>query len=300
MITLTLNVENIDAVIAVYDIIQIQRSDDDYDGPFTTISGLGPVTLLAGVSSYSEIDVDGDRDDWYWSRYYNTGDGLYTDWSTPVLGETGDIFYNPLFPPEIDYSVAELRVIERIRRLIGDPVGLRREFGEETQSSIHPDLRTYELDERGWPCSVHINGEAHNDSIDPTINGYRFLRFQENIPEPVTISGVSYGVDVWYYHFRHSDREIMDAYENQPPPPPLTTTTANSEIYMQATAIELLEGELWEDSTEDGAVIKDEGTTYDPSPGLRTKEARLKALRKTLDDMIAALQMPYIGGVLID
>jgi len=312
MITLTVNVENISSVLQVYDVIDFQRSDDGYDGTYTTVSSIqpNPATMVAGTSYYEAIDGDGNSDDWYRSRYRNTSNGLYSSWGEPVLGEPGDIFYDPLFPPEIDYSVDDLRIIEKIRRMIGDPVGLRREYGEDTISSIHPDLRTYELDEKGWPCSIHIpvydacgeNAEmvAKNDSIDPTINGYRFLRFRNNIPDPVTISGIHYGTDIWYYHFRHSDREIMDSYENMPPPPPLTTATANSNVYMLATAIELLEGEYWEDLTEDGAVVRDEGSHYDPSPGLKNKGKMIDALRKKLEDYIKALQMPYIEGVLID
>lgn len=314
MITVTITVENVNTILSIYNQVQLQRADEE-NGTFTTVSGLGPITLLANVTAYSEVDDTGDSTNWYRSRFYSTSTYSASAWSDPVLGEPGDIFYNPLFPPEIDYSLEELRVIERIRRLIGDPIGLRREYGEDTQSSIHPDGKTYEMDERGWPCSIHVpeydtdcdiccvsnlNMVAHNDPVDPTVNGYRYLRFTEALPDPVTISGIHYGTDIWYYHFRHSDREIMDAYENQPAPSPLTTATANAEVYMLATSIELLEGELWEDSTEDGAVIKDEGTLYDPSPGLKVKEDMLKALRKKLDNLIKALQMPFVAGVRID
>ena len=145
-----------------------------------------------------------------------------------------------------------------------------------------------------------MNNTSYTTSSNPTIEGYTYLRFQDDISLTTTISGVEYGVDIYYYTFRHSDRQIMEAYDNQPPPPPLTTATATSEVYMIATAIELLGSELWEDATEDGAAIRDEGSNYNPEPGLNVKEKMLSALRKRLDDIIKALKMPYVGGVLID
>ncbi len=307
-IRLSFSVDDINTVILIYDQIQVARLDGSTDGtpatvpPYTTLSGVSghPIDLSTGTTNYSLYDTDGVSTSWYMSRYINTGTSAYSGWSDPVLGEAGDLFYNPLFPPEIAYGTADERVIDRIRRLIGDPKGLRREYGEDATSSIHFDNKTYELDEKGWPVSVAMGGIQMNDSTDPTINGYRYLRFDQDISVTTYSGSIEYGVDIWYYVFRHSDREIMEAYDNQPPPPPLTTTTANSEVYMLATAIELLEGELWEDATEDGAAIRDEGSNYNPEPGLTVKQKMLAALRKKLADMVKALQMPYVGGVLID
>lgn len=299
MITLTFVVDGISTVLQVYDQIRIQRSASEA-GTFTTISGLGPITLVAGQSTYTEIDGDGTATDWYRSQYYSTSTSSQSSWTEPVLGEPGDLFYNPIYPPEVSYGTAQKLVIDRIRRLAGDPLGLSREYGEEAASSIHSDNKTYQMDEKGWPVSIYMNNTSYNTSTNPTVDGYTYLRFQEDISLTTVISGVEYGVDIYYYTFRHSDRQIMEAYDGQPPPSPLTTTTANAEVYMLATAIELLEGELWEDATEDGSVIKDEGTLYDPAPGLKVKEEMLKTLRKKLDGLIKALQMPYVAGVRID
>ena len=92
----------------------------------------------------------------------------------------------------------------------------------------------------------------------------------------------------------------MEAYDSCPPPSPLTTTNANSEVYMVQTAIDLLRKELWEDATEDGAAIKDEGPHYDPSPGLEVRRKLLDDLTKRRDDLVKALQLTGITGVLID
>jgi hypothetical protein len=69
---------------------------------------------------------------------------------------------------------------------------------------------------------------------------------------------------------------------------------------MIQTAIDLLRSELWEDATEDGATIKDEGTSYDPSEGLRIRKALLADLVKRRDDLVKALQLTGITGVRVD
>lgn len=299
MISLTIVVDDVSTVLLVYDQIRIQRADSE-TGTFSFVSGLGPITLVAGQSTYTETDGDGTATNWYRSQYYNSSTTSQSSWTDPVLGETGALFYNPTYPAEVSYGTSQQLVIDRIRRLMGDPIGLRRDYGNEALSNIHTDNKTYQLYEKGWPVAVTMNLQSYTTTSNPTVEGYTYLRFQDDISLTTTISGVEYGVDIYYYTFRHSDRQIMEAYDNQPPPPPLTTSTANSEVYMLATAIELLESELWEDATEDGAAIRDEGSSYNPEPGLNVKEKMLDALRKRLDDMIKALQMPYVGGVLID
>ncbi len=301
MINLSFTVDNIATVILIYDRIRVARSTAEA-GPFDEFATLDPseITLAGGQSVYTAVDTAGAATHWYRSQYYNTtNSGVVSGWSDPVLGEPGDLYYNPLFPPEVAYGTSDQLIIDRIRRLIGDPLGLRREYGEEAASSIHTDNKTYELDEKGWPVSVTMGGTPMNDTTDPSINGYKYLRFDEDI-SITTISGcIEYGVDVWYYTFRFSDREIMDAYDNCPTPPGLTSDTVNSEAYMLQTAMELLMWENWENSTEDGALVRDEGSTYDPSPGFRFRENLLKRLQKRLDDLIKSLRM-FHGGVLID
>ena len=176
------------------------------------------------------------------------------------------MFYNPLFPDEVSYGTSQKLVIDRIRKLIGDPIGLNREYGEDAASSIHNDGKVYELDEKGWPVSVFMNGQSYNDSTNPTVNGYRYLIFNDFIDTTsVVCSGtnaIEYGVNIWYYTFRWSDRQVLEAYDSCPPPAGLTTLTANSESYMLYTAITLLGSENWHDAIENGSDIIDEGSKY--------------------------------------
>lgn len=311
MIRLTFTVDNINTVIQVYNRIQVQRSSTE-GGTYSTIGGLGPISLYGGTSTYTLDDATGVSTDWYISRYYSTSTGYYSEWSSPVLGETGDIFYNPLYPEEISYGTAQQLTINRIRRLIGDPIGLKRIFGEEALAYIHPDSKTVELPTTGWPASVIMDGINFNDLSNPSVNGYKYLRFNSIIgdicEDCVTYSGcgeelekiIPYGVDIWYYTFRHSDRQIMEAYDNCPPPPPLNTNTANSEAYMLQTAIDLLRQELWEDMVEDGASIRDDTTSYNPEPGLKLRKQLLDDLEKKLEKLVKILMLSGITGVLVD
>ena len=344
MNSLTVTVNNISNVLSFFDTVQIRRYTGDgipdvvenvtntiAFSEYTTVSGedvinnrdgVSDVQLVSTISVYYFTDPDGTANSWYITRYYHSTELTTGGWSDPIQGDPGDLYYNPQFPPEISYGSADQLVINRIRLYIGDPIGLRREYGEEALSSIHSDGKTYEMDEKGWPAFVNMGGVAYTSTNNPSVNGYRFLRFTDFIDEVckecVTYSGtcppnstdpddvydvvkeVSYGIDLWYYTFRHSDREIMEAYENCPPPTPLTTTTANSEVYMIQTAIDLLRSELWEDATEDGAVIKDDQTSYDPSSGLEIRRKLLADLVKRRDDLVKSLQLTGITGVLID
>lgn len=318
-VRLSFTVSDVSTVVLIYDYIEVARSDT-ISTPATLSGGGGPYDLLPGallpvvdghpilldanINNYVIYDENGASTSWYISRYvkYDGAEGYdaASGWSDPVLGEPGDLFYNPLFPPEVAYGTADQLIIDRIRRLIGDPLGLRREYGDEAASSIHFDNKTYELDEKGYPVSVTMAGIQMNDNTDPTINGYRYLRFDQDIAVTTWSGSIEYGVDIWYYTFRWADREIMEAYDKCPPPLGLTTITATSEAYMLQTAIELLYSEAWHDSGEDGARIADEGSRYDPSPGLETRKKLLDDIQKRLDKLIQSLLLTGIEGVLLD
>jgi hypothetical protein len=308
MIQLSIQVNDISVVMQIYNQIQIQRSESE-TGAFTTISGAGPIILVSGQSEYTEQDPTGTSSHWYRSRYYSTSTGYGSSWSSPVLGQLGDLFYDPLFPEEPCYgTTVDQSVVDRIRIYIGDPLSLRREFGEDASSSVHEDGKTYELDHKGWPVSIYMNNQSYNTSNNPSVHGYKYLTFDEDIDLTYTvISGcppnqttTTYGFDVWYYSFRHSDCEIMRAYDSCPPPPPLTSATATSQHYMLQTAIDLLMMENWEDAIEDGAIVRDEGSYYSQEPGFRFRDDLLGKLRKMLDDAIKVSVFSDIQGVLID
>jgi hypothetical protein len=330
MIGITFNVANIATVIQAYDQIQLIRynlaSDTQPETPvgqpivltdWTVVSGIVgypfPIDLTAGVTVYMGYDPIGEASDWYSSRYYDSSTGSYSSWSDPVLGSESDLYYDPVYPDEGIVSEEDQAIIDRIRLYIGDPKGLRREFGEEALTSLHPDFKTFEFAEKGWPVYITMGGVGFTSSSNPVVNGYRYLRFQEPVDdicytcaEAENLCGdtetklLTKGVDIWYHTFRNSDKEILAAYDGVLPPVGLTTTTATTQAYILQTAVDILTKELFEDLTEDGARVDDDRTAYDPEPGQKLRKALLDGLKKDLDDLIKTLKMSGISGVLID
>jgi hypothetical protein len=323
-IRLTVIIDNISQVLEVYDRVEIRRADNELmTESVISLTDLGVVnsnnsyiTLTAGTTYYYAVDngesrpgyteySTGTSDNWYQSRYYNsTTSGVVSGWSEAVRGEGADLFYDPCYPPEISMTDAEQLVVDEIRRLIGDPIDLNREYGEDAASSIHPDGMTYELDEKGWPTCVTMGGVQYNTTANPTINGYRYLIFENCInTTEVVCSGTcdnTRGIDIWYYTWRWSPREILEAYNSCPIPPPLNSSNVTSQAYIFYTAKRLLQSENWHDAIEDGALIKDEGTTYDPSSGFNFRKVLLDDLNKQLDDLIRSLILQGISGVRIE
>lgn len=271
-------------------------------------TGVSEIILNESLSQYYFTDQGGSHYDWYISRYYNSSNGSTSGWADPVLGESGDIFYNPMYPDEIGYGSEDRQIIDRIRTYIGDPKGLRREYGEDAASSIHPDGKTYEMDERGWPAMINMGGTSYISPGNPSVNGYRFLRFAEYIDTEsidtvwsgCSSSTYTHGVDIWYYTFRHSNREIIEAYDRCPIPAGLTAANVTVEAYVLQTSINLLFQDNWEDAIEDGAVVTDETTRYDPSVGFRFRNDLMDKLKAKLDDLVKGLVLRGIEGVLID
>lgn len=336
MISLTFTVDNIGNVTSLFDKIQIRKLNypvnNTPDTPVTNAMAMAQYSLVSSgidtigcqtgsertnvsdielCSSYSQYyftDPQGNHYDWYISRYYSSVDGSTSGWADPVLGESGDIFYDPRYPEEVEYGSEDQQLIDRIRRYIGDPKGLRREYGEDAASSIHLDGKTYEMDEKGWPAMVNMGGIPYTSTDNPSVNGYRFLRFQNyiDVTNVTTVwSGCDYdtythGVDIWYYTFRHSDRQIMAAYDNCPIPAGLTAANVTIEAYVLQTAINLATQELFEDSVEDGATVTDETTRYSPDVGLKIRAELLDKLIDKLDKLIRSLVLRRITGVLID
>lgn len=330
MIGITFNVENISTVLQAYDQIQCIRyasySLEQPDTPVGTIAALTdwavvsgteafpfPIQLEAGTTVYLGYDPLGVATDWYSSRYYDSSSGSYSAWSAPILGSEGDLYYDPVYPEEESISTEDQAIVERIRIYIGDPKGIRREFGEEALASLHPDYKTFQLAEKGWPIYITMGGVGFTSSSNPAVNGYKYLRFQEpvddicyscwdneNLCGDETVKLLTKGIDIWYYTFRLSDKEILAAYDSCYPPVGLTSVTATTQAYVLQTAIDILTRELIEDATEDGAIIGDDRTNYNPEPGLKIRKDLLDGLKKDLDDLIKSLKLSGITGVRID
>ncbi len=318
MTTLTVTVSNITGIIAIFSKVQLMRYIGT-DTPPSIINILDYVTIDNGidiVSSRNDVsdiflsqtynqyyfeDPTGTTSDWYISRYTNYDTTITSGWSTPIQGIDGVFNYDPLFSPEVAYTASDKLVINKLRLLVGDPTNLTRMHGEEALSSLHSDRRVFELADKGWPYSVMLFNTQYVTNTNPTVNGYKYLRFNTPLDTSVTtVSGVDVAIDIWYTSFRYSDKQLMDAYDTTTPPAPLTVANCTQDIYLMQTAYDILTSESWELAFEDGAEIADNRDTYNPSAGLSARDKLLARLKKQLDEAVKSKRFISVGGVRID
>jgi len=294
MIQLTIYVDNISAVMQVFTHIRLYTSSSELSG----YVHLDYIVLVAGKSVYEYTHVDGTSDTWYRSSYWSASQE--SSLSDPVQGAEPELFHYPIYSNELDFSSSEENIIRRIRRYIGDLKGLGRLYidgsDEYTLSSaLQPDEHTIDLGEKGWPVYISLNEVEKTFLSDPVVQGYQYLTFSGTLSEDDVI-------DIWYYTFKFSDREVYEAYGDTMIPPGLTSSNVTQDHLILQASIDLLENMASADIIEDGAVIRDDQTVYDPSPGLAERDRTIKRLKAMLDDLIKQYKydMSGLAGVLID
>jgi len=306
MIRLTIRVTDIENVMLLYSYIRIYRSDAR-DG---TYSHLAFVPLVPGQSEYIYDDITGTPDYWYKSSYYRD-ESMESALSDPAQGTAPTLYTGATYPNEIDFDTDQSTIIRKIRRYIGDFKGLSRiylEDGEDRSCNyISEDNKTLELDEKGWPVYISLHSLSSDTTIektdlnDPVVQGYKYLTFSGTL-----MSGTQCVYDiinVWYYTFKYSDREVYEAYGDAMIPPNVPTDSVTQDHLILQASIDLLENMTSEDMTEDGATIRDDQSLYDPSPGLRERDKTIGRLKDILDALIdESIKNAIIAqtGVLID
>ena len=306
MIRLTVNVSNISNVIQIYSYIRVYRSTTSSGG----YSSLGYVPLEPDVSTYYYDDLTGTPDYWYEVSYYkdaNTESAL----SDPIKGSDPSLYYDTTYPNEIDFPEADEVIIRKIRRLIGDFKGLDRIYvtdcSLESCTFVEDDGKTILLPKKGWPVYIGLTNssgtlEEKTTLIDPEVQGYKYLTFSNNLIEG---SICNYDiVDIWYYTFKFSDREVYEAYGDAMIPARVPSAYVTQDHLVLQAAIDLLENMTSADMTEDGAQIEDDQRNrYDPSPGLNARKETLARLRAMLDALIKEVifnLVSSIEGVIVD
>lgn len=300
MINLTIIVNNVDAYIGMaFTHVRIYTSTTEAD----TYTYLMDIPLVVGRTKYSYTHATGTDDTWYKSSIYDNINDRECCWSDPIKGVCPALYHYATYPCECDYDEDDSIIIRKIRRLIGDLEGLNRLYidgsDEYTLSSaLQPDKYTIDLNEKGWPVHISLNDIAKTSLSDPVVQGYQYLTFSGTLN-----SGIENDmIDIWYYTFKFSDREVYEAYGDAMIPPGLTSSNVTQDHLILQASIDLLENMASADIVEDGAVIRDDQTVYDPSPGLAERDRTIKRLRAMLDDLIKQFRydMSDLTGVLID
>jgi len=268
------------------------------------------VPLVPGQSEYIYDDITGTPDYWYKSSYYRD-ESMESALSDPAQGTAPTLYTGATYPNEIDFDTDQLTIIRKIRRYIGDFKGLSRIYLEDCEDRscnyISEDNKTLELDEKGWPVYISLCSLSDSTTVektdlnDPVVQGYKYLTFSGTL-----MSGTQCVYDiinVWYYTFKYSDREVYEAYGDAMIPPNVPTDSVTQDHLILQASIDLLENMTSEDMTEDGATIRDDQSLYDPSPGLRERDKTIGRLKDILDALIdESIKNAIIAqaGVLID
>jgi hypothetical protein len=288
---ITITVRDADEVGAVFNQLLVMRADAA-SGPYSTISTIA----LTGAGSYSYLDTVTSPAKYYKAQFYNSGTlvssvfsevgqetGIFSEYTVPTTTAT--------YPPEIALSEQDREIVESIRVTLGDFGVIERDYYSSTDpqsqhscgSQISADKKTWELFEwKGWPQRVVLNGTEKTSISDPQVLGYRFLTFTGT---GACITGT---LDVFYQHFRFSDREILLAYDrakNLLVSCGLDASQITTEMLIMQAAILLLEGELRQ-SQEKAVSIRDGDTSYDNTQNIRSRTEDLADLKQKIRDMI--------------
>ena len=293
MIKLTIIVNNVDVYIGMGLTHVCVYTSTEESGTYTSLTN---ILLVAGITEYSYSHTAGTSDTWYRSSICNPTTEDECCWTDPVKGVSPALFHYSTYPVECEYETDDLVIIRKIRRFIGDFEGLKRLYIDEAEfcNSVQDDNKTVDLSEKSWPVYIAVNDVGKTSLLDPVVQGYQYLTFSGTLDES------SDTLDIWYYTFKFSDREVYEAYGDAFIPPGLTSSTVTQDHLVLQAAIDLLENMTSEDVVEDGAAVRDDRSLYDPSPGLRERAVTIERLRKLLDSLIKQHRFSNLTGMLID
>lgn len=297
MIRLTIEVASISTILLIYDQIHIYISDSE-SGTYTL---LATVSMHTGVSTYYYTDVAGTSSTWYRSTYYNSITFVESGLSNAVQGTAPTLFHDVTYPEEYEFTDSELVLIRRIRRYIGDFVELKHIYSDSSFfcTSITDDGHTIDMGQKGWPVYVSIDDVEYTLLSNPLVQGYRYLTFSGTLSN----GNVNPVIDIWFYAFDYSDLEIYEAYGDAMVPPMVPSTCVTQDHLMLQASIDLLENQAAHYTLSDGAAVKDDQTSYDPSAGLKELNNLINRLRKQLDGLVKECivnSLLGVNGILID
>ena len=307
-ISLSIPVLDISATLVLgYTHIRVYRSAEQASGFSPLTTSASDVLLQAGVSVYDFIDGSGTTEHWYITTFVDA-DGVQAE-TTSSAAFRGDFFdtnFSPItYPEEAVFSANDRYVIDRLRNMVGDPKQLTRDYvsADTGYSSVSIDGTTHTLSNpQGWPLRVTLDGTEYVTADEPRVNDYQYITFSGT-----TIANSTSTLDVWYYHFRNSDTELLRVFNGLTPPPQLSAAEVPFELALICAAIETLEAEMRLFGVTSGSEIEIyQEIRINPKGGFSGRLDDLKSLRerkaKMLDSVLEDLggANKDICGVLID
>lgn len=294
-------VGNITSTISAgYTHVKVYRSAKQTDGFVEITTPSSRVPLEVGVSNYEFIDGSGTTEHWYQISFYDPSESVAETVPSAAFQEDFyDTNFSPItYPDEAVFTPNDRYILDRIRSLIGDPKQLTRDYVsvDTGYSSISLDKTTHTLSNpNGWPLRITLDGLEYTEKTEPRTNDYQFITFSGT-----QVSTVSGTLDIWYYHFRNSDTEVLRVFNGLTPPPELTADQVPFELALVCAGIELLEAEVRLFGVTSGSEIEIfQEIRINPKGGLTGRLADLKALNARKKDLLDRV-LADLGGVNID
>jgi hypothetical protein len=282
-----------------YTHIKVYRSAEQFSGYKALTSNGSDIALVVGVSDYTYVDGSGTTEHWFTTTFVDSN-GILPESaaSSAFYGEFYDTNFSPItYPEEAVFSLNDRYIIDRMRTAAGDAKQLTRDYVsvDTGYSSVSIDGSTHTLSNpRGWPLRIQLNGVEYTDSTEPRVNDYQYLTFSGT-----QISTVSGTLDIWYYHFRNSDTELLRVFNGLTPPCGLTAEQVPFELALVCAAIEVLEAEVRLFGVTSGSEIEIfQEIRINPKGGLAGRQADLGALRARKDALVACVK-EELGGELL-
>ena len=194
-------------------------------------------------------------------------------------------FIGTTYPVEQSFSPTVSGYIAKIRSLIGDNKGIKRDYIDSCYNDVMGDYYVYILEEKSWPLRVTITTSAGVSTefttlSNPVVQDYQYVVFsgaQNQITPGTTL-------DLWLETFQFSNKEIYDVYSTVDVPG-VPTADETIEMVLTAAALELAESEFNEFSVQAATRISDGDTLYDPTPAIQARQAGIKRLVDRLEDL---------------
>jgi hypothetical protein len=255
------------------------------------------VELESGVSEYIFIDGSGTTEHWYRTTFFDETSVLEESaFSASFRGTFTDTNFTTVsYPEEAVFTSSDRYTVDRIRNLTGDPKSLNRDYVScnTGYSSMSEDGYTHTLtNPNGWPVKIERDGVEYTSIDQPVVNDYQFVSFSG-----IQINTVSGVLDVWYYHFRNSDAELLRVFNGLIPPPQLEPEQVTFDLAAICAAIEVLEGELRLFGVDSGSEVDIfQEIRIDPSGGFGSRLKDLAALRARKKELIDSI-LEGAGGI---
>jgi hypothetical protein len=307
-IKLSISVLDISATLTLgYTHIRVYRSAEQTSGFSAITTPTTEIALQTGVSDYEFIDGSGTTEHWYTTTFTDSNGVLAeSSASAAFMGDFFDTNFSPIsYPEEAIFTPNDRYVLDRMRALVGDPKQLTRDYvsPDTGYSSISLDGTTHTLSNpAGWPLRVILNSTEYTTADEPRVNDYQFVTFSG-----VQINNTTDTLDIWYYHFRNSDTELLRMFNSVTPPCGLTADEVTFDLALVCAAIEVLEGEIRLFGVTSGSEIEIyQEIRINPKGGLASRVSDLNSLKDQKDKLIACIKEELGGvnqdicGVLID